>query len=366
MSLKPISRRLLEFFVDDSVFHNRTLLLLYYQGIIPYKPFDMQCLMLISDDMFEENLPKIVQNSQNFVVGLSGGADSLCLTMLLNRYAVKHQKNMTACFVDHKLRQESSEEILPIIDILKQNKIKYEVLTWNHDIDIGGNIEKKARENRYRLLFEFCEKTASNLLFIAHNKCDQWETFFMRLSKGSGLLGLSCMKPLIKFENNFIIRPMLNFSPNDIRETLKSRFQISNYVLDPSNDDPKFERVRWRKTYDLLEQLDLTMDKVLKTVHRLQTANECLDNLAKKLSNEIFDGKYIDIKKYSSLEKELKIRVLNCVIHEVLGQHKLVSRSLLNRISEEICLKTFSATNIASLVFRRDKTKNVKISKEQR
>ena len=322
--------------------------------------------MLISDKMFEENLPSIAREGDKFVVGLSGGGDSLCLTMFLHQFSIRNKKDMIACFVDHKLRKESSKEILPIIEILKKHSIKYEVLTWEHGADIGGNVEKKARENRYRLLFDFCEKVHSNLLFIAHNKLDQWETFFMRLSKGSGLRGLSCMNKISRFENKFIVRPMLSFSPSDIRETLQVRFGIDNYVLDPSNDDLRYERVRWRKSYGCFEQYGLKMDNVLESVNRLQIANECLDRLAKKISAEIFDGKYIDIKKYRDYDEELRIRILHCVISSVLRHYRMVSYSLLKRVSAEICLKDFSAINIAGLVFQRDKTKNVKVFKEAR
>jgi len=269
--------------------------------------------------------------------------------------------------VDHKLRPESSTEIIPTIDILKKHSVDYRISVWEHP-EIVGSIEQKARAARYDFLYRYCLETGAEILMTAHHALDQWETFFMRLSRGSSLRGLSSINPISKFRNIQLARPLLHFSPWDIRDTLKERFGITEYVRDPSNDQEKFERVRWRKTYqNLAEIYGLNLKNVNRTIERLQNSNACLDEIAENLIGELFSAPYINIKKFKNLHLEMKIRILDKLINRLSdkGQH-IVSYGLLQKVAYEICLRDFTATNISGLVFRRDRTKNVKIYREIR
>lgn len=321
--------------------------------------------MIISDWDFSKKLVDI--DWESAMIGLSGGADSLCLILLLNEYAKKNNKKIYAGIVDHKLRPESSIEILPIIEILKKNDIPYKILVWDHDKDIGGNIERKAREARYDLLYKLCKDMKSDVLMTAHHALDQWETFFMRLSRGSSVKGLSSIKYLSKYRDIRLLRPLLDFSPYDIRDTLENRFNIKNYVKDPMNEQIEFERVRWRNSYkDLSNQYHLDIKNINKSIGRIQRANDCLSEISINLSEKIFDGEYIDIKKFRDLHIELKIRILDILVSKFSSKHQIISNSLLEKISDEIIKKDFIATNFAGVVLRRDRTKNIKIYKENR
>jgi tRNA(Ile)-lysidine synthase len=320
--------------------------------------------MVISDLLFAEQVAEI-RDKKRWVVALSGGADSLCLTLLANDYAVRHNIELYAGIVDHKLRPESSEEILPIIEILKTNNIRYRVLIWNHG-DLKGSLEKKAREARYGLLYDYCKEVDCKVLMTAHHALDQWETFFMRLSRGSALKGLSCIKPIASFNGVFLVRPLLEFNPDSIKQTLQDRFNITEYVKDPSNNQCIFERVRWRQAHkDLSEKYSLGIKGISKSVKRLQQANEAIDQLVRGMTGELFDGKYIDICKFQKLPLELKIRILEAIIISLRGI-RIVSYNLLEKTVNKICLPLFTATNLSGLILRRDKTKNIEVVIESR
>ena len=323
--------------------------------------------MIITNENFFEILKHLLPNdSHKSVVGLSGGADSLCLTLLMNEYSKFSKNEIFACIVDHKLRPESSTEIIPIIDILKSRGINYKVLVWEHE-KIIGSFENKARIARYNLLYNYCKELGSEFLMTAHHALDQWETFFMRLSKSSSLKGLSAIKPISNFRDIKLIRPMLNFSPEDIKQTLIERFGITNYVKDPSNESLEFERVRWRKSYEVLSKTyKLGLENIGKSIERLRVADDCLNELAQDFEKDIFDGYYINIKKFRNIHLELQIRVLNLIIDRVLNKNRIVSYSLLMRVCFQICQKDFVAINLAGLILRRDYTKNVKIYREER
>lgn len=323
--------------------------------------------MIITNEIFFELLNPLLPNTfHKYVIGLSGGADSLCLTLLTNEYAKLTKNKIFACIVDHRLRPESSTEIIPILSILEAQKINYKILIWKHE-EITGNIENRARIARYDFLYNYCKEIDSKFLMTAHHALDQWETFFMRLSKGSSLKGLSAIKSISNFRDIKLIRPMLNFSPEDIKETLIERFGVANYVNDPSNESLEFERVRWRKAYKTLSEVyKLNLENVGKSIKRLQLADDCLNRLAESFAKELFQDHYIDIKKFKDLHSELQIRVLSLLIEQLSDRKRIVSYSLLLRVSKQICSKDFVATNLAGLVFRQDRTKNVKIYKEKR
>ena len=323
--------------------------------------------MIITKELFADEISRLSIQDKRWVIGLSGGADSLCLVLLANEYVTENGGSVKACIVDHKLRPESSTEIIPTIDILKEHSVDYRISVWEHP-EIVGSIEQKARAARYDFLYRYCLETGAEILMTAHHALDQWETFFMRLSRGSSLRGLSSINPISKFRNIQLARPLLHFSPWDIRDTLKERFGITEYVRDPSNDQEKFERVRWRKAYQNLADIyGLNLKNVNRTIERLQASNDCLDEIAENLIGELFSAPYINIKKFKNLHLEMKIRILDKLINRLSdkGQH-IVSYGLLQKVAYEICLRDFTATNISGLVFRRDRTKNVKIYREIR
>ena len=91
--------------------------------------------------------------------------------------------------VDHKLRKESSKEALFVKKLLKQNKIQANILTHKGKKPLS-NVQSQAREIRYNLISKECVKNKLRYLLTAHHEDDQVENFFIRLTRGSGLLGL--------------------------------------------------------------------------------------------------------------------------------------------------------------------------------
>lgn len=315
----------------------------------------------ISKFMIIDNIQLPIDNSQVIVVGLSGGADSLCLTLLLNQWCSNNNCKLYACIVDHKLRPESSSEILPIVEILKNNKISYEILIWEHDPTITGNLELKARMARYELLYKYCKTVHSKYLCIAHHALDQWETFFMRLSKGSGLTGLTSMKVCTNYKDIYILRPLLIFSPDDIKQTLISKFNITNYVKDPMNEDIKYERVKWRTQYNYLQNLNLNIIEINKTISRLQQVEDYCNQTVNNLLLDIYKAPYLDLLVFRTLHIELKMRILK----KIADTNNIISYTLLKRMAEEISHKNFKAITFCGLIWKRSKNK-IKIQKENR
>ena len=100
---------------------------------------------------------KELKNNKKIVVAVSGGIDSLSLTLLANDQAKKNNIKIIGITVDHGLRKSSYDEAVYINHLLKKFNIEHHILIWE-DKKPNHNIENIAREARYNLIFDFCRK----------------------------------------------------------------------------------------------------------------------------------------------------------------------------------------------------------------
>ena len=139
-----------------------------------------------------------------------------------------------------------------------------------------SNIQKKARDIRYSLISRYCIKKNVRYLLTAHHGDDQIENFLIRLFRGSGITGLSSMSINTKYNKNLkIIRPFLSFKKSDLKYTTLKYFKT--YIMDPTNKNEKFLRVRIRKYKKSMEKEGLDTKKIIKTVDNLVSANQALN-----------------------------------------------------------------------------------------
>ena len=130
-----------------------------------------------------------------FVLGLSGGSDSMALLHLLKNFMEKNQNlsiEIYPVIIDHDLRSNSGDEALAVKKVAEKLGFKT-IIKKILSKKPTGNIQNWARKRRRDLL---CEKTfelSANLL-LGHHSDDQAETMFMRLSRHSGIDGLVGMK----------------------------------------------------------------------------------------------------------------------------------------------------------------------------
>ena len=151
----------------------------------------------------------------NFIVAVSGGADSLALAFLTKVYALKKNINPRYFIVDHKLRKESTYEAQKVRSILKSIKINSQVLNWKGKKPTS-NIQSLARSKRYELLFLKCKKLKISNLVLGHHIDDVIENFFLRMARGSGLKGLVSLGTNTQIENINLIRPLIEFEKRDL------------------------------------------------------------------------------------------------------------------------------------------------------
>lgn len=245
-------------------------------------------------------------------VACSGGADSLALTLILNNWVKRHGKEIIAFHVDHKLRPTSTLEAAQLSEWLKSHHIPHEILTWNHN-GVGTRIQERAREARYQLLNAAARKHSIQYMFLAHHLKDQEETFWMRLSKGSGIDGLSGMNSYVHKEGVTYLRPLLNINPERLKLYLNSIQQP--WIQDPSNENQKYLRIRLRS---LLHEEGYSLDK---TLSKLQEDSDYIHSEVEKWMSENLSQNEDSIQVPSlsliSLHPALAKRVLQSLIQKV-------------------------------------------------
>ena len=177
-------------------------------------------------------------------IAVSGGRDSIALAFLCDRWVKTMGGEAVLLTVDHGLRAESANEAEFVADWAANREIACQVLRWEGDKPSSA-VQQAARDARYTLMEDWCRKQGIVHLFLAHHGDDQGETLLMRLSKGSGAAGLAAMAPITETRHLRLLRPLLSVSRTRLEDTLAQ--QGMDWVEDPSNADPKYERTLVRK-----------------------------------------------------------------------------------------------------------------------
>ena len=282
------------------------------------------------------SLPKRV------AVAVSGGADSLCLCLLAFLWAKEKGVKLFALTVDHRLRPESADEADFVHNVLTEKGIEHTTLVWQGEKP-KTRIEEKAREERYRLLLDWCKKKNVPVLLIAHHQDDQAETFFQRLIHSSGVDGLSGIQAKTVRDGIQLWRPLLDFSRKDIQETMKKYFH-QKWVEDPSNQSVEYERVRLRKFQNQLDKVGLSTEAVALSARRLSRARHALEQMTLDFWTThvlCHDAGFIFIDKrdFAPLPEEIALRILNKALTYVSGAEARMSQleTLYPQLAKNVC-----------------------------
>lgn len=214
-------------------------------------------------------------------VAVSGGGDSIALLHLAREWAAGAGVTVRVATVDHGLRAESADEAAGVARASAALDLPHQILRWT-DWNGRGNLQSEARAARRRLLADWAVSGGLGAVLLGHTMDDQAETVLMRLGRGSGVDGLSGMRAAMRGEGVTWLRPLLGVKRAELRDWLRAR--RIDWVDDPSNDDPRFDRVKARKALATLDDLGVTAEGLAATASRLQDARDALDHAAGALA----------------------------------------------------------------------------------
>jgi tRNA(Ile)-lysidine synthase len=212
------------------------------------------------------------------VAAVSGGSDSLALLFLLDdlRKARASFPHILVVTVDHGLRPEAREEASYVAELCKAAGLEHRVLSWTGPKPVSG-ISARARDARYALLCGAAREAGTDVVLTGHTRDDQNETFMMRSARG-GERGLAGMAPVTLLEREtWLVRPLLGVTRERLRQYLRGRDIV--WRDDPSNTNPRYERVRVREALQIQNREDIQVLIAQKGLKRRALNAEAADFL---------------------------------------------------------------------------------------
>ncbi len=210
--------------------------------------------------------------SNTIAIAVSGGGDSLALLHLAAAWAQTRSVRLVALTVDHGLRAESVQEAAFVAQSAAKLKMPHHSLKWS-GWDRRGNLQDMARQARRKLIEDWSRAQGVVTVLTGHTADDQAETVLMRLARGSGVDGLTGMAETVQHGMRWA-RPLLEERREDLRNYLKD--QDVEWIEDPSNEDPRFDRVRARQMLGNLNDLGLSVERLIQTAEHMRAAQRSL------------------------------------------------------------------------------------------
>ena len=291
-------------------------------------------------------------NKKKYLVAVSGGPDSLALVALTKAYNYRKKIQFHYVLVDHNIRTNSRQEAKKVKKILKKKQINLRIFL--NKKKITRNIQAEARDSRYQILVNYCKKNNIKIILTAHNLEDQVETFFIRLSRGSGLKGLSAMKPLSVINNHVkLYRPLLDTEKKFLIKISKKTF--GKFIKDPSNNNFKFLRTKIRNLKKTLENSGIKYERIFKSIQNLSISKNTLEGYLNKIFKELIYKKkkeiFINLKKYEELNKDIKIALINESVKRLKKNYYDLRSKKVENLINNIGRKDFKSSTLGGCIF---------------
>lgn len=286
----------------------------------------------------------LLNKDSHVLVALSGGADSVCLLLLL----AKLQYKVTAVHCNFRLRgEESLRDENFVRDLCLKNGIKLYVRSFDtHQYAVQNkiSIEMAARDLRYAYFEQLRNEIGADAIAVAHHRDDSVETFIMNAVRGTGIRGLGSIQP----RNGYVIRPFLCVSHEEILCELQDYGQ--QYVTDSTNYETVYTRNKVRlDIVPLLRSLNSSAsENIFTTIMNMQETlkiyNSFIEEMKRKCVSEENDACIVSMTQIRACISPIS------VLYEILSE-KGFNR---NQVCEMLDITDSGRTFISS----RDETDN--------
>lgn len=296
-------------------------------GLLPIE----QRVKNILDQTFQEKDPPIL------VIGVSGGADSMCLMHILNKLGAK----LHAVHINYKKRGEAANKDAELVEhVARKLKISYKVIELNPAQAKGKNFQQWARKIRYDVFETVQSKINARGIAVAHHKNDQIETILQKLFRGGGLISWSAMQAW----DGGLFRPLIGVSREEIE--IYCRENGIPFRTDASNLDSDYARNFLRNEWvpQIEEHFPGWQTNVLRIAEQGKIFESSLDYILQNITD---DKDRIHRIAFLQLDEALQKSVLLYYIKRV-DATKEVSRHALKELSKLADLQTGKSIQLAS------------------
>lgn len=293
---------------------------------------------------------KLIENGDCVIAGVSGGADSVCMLLLLKELQKKLGFFLEVVHVEHGIRGvESENDAAFVIRLCEELEVPLKLYfvqadTYAKEQKLG--LEEAARILRYDCYVQATQDVVSARVKIAlaHHADDNAETVLFQMIRGSGIDGLSGMRPKRELVSGVeVIRPLLTVTRAQIEAYLNTAGQP--YCVDSTNADVSYSRNKIR--CDVLPMLSGINTQAVSHINQsaalLRELGDYLQKQVKIVSQRILlkqeKGLLILENEWSVLPEVLKKEVLHLAISKAAGQSKDIGRDHVELLADLFALQ---------------------------
>lgn len=272
----------------------------------------------------------MVEEGECILAAVSGGADSICLLLIL--LALQQTKHYQLCVVhvEHGIRGEDSmQDALFVEHFCKNHQIACKIFHC-HAIEYAREykmtVEEGARALRYKYFYQAAALFQADKIAVAHNQNDCAETILFHLARGTGLKGMCGIPPV----RDKIIRPLLCVRRKEIEAYLAERKQ--KFCQDKTNETLDYTRNKIR--HQILPVLEEINEQAVAHINQIAFSATEAEELVEHLAE---DAK----KKYVSQDK-LGFHIFK----EILEEKPILQKAILHKVLVEIAKKNQDISKI--------------------
>lgn len=229
---------------------------------------------------------QLIAEGDQVVLGVSGGADSVCLFRMLLTLKERLSFSMKVIHVNHGIRGDEAKRDEQFVEELCR--------TWNVPMQVVAydipsiakerhlSEEEAGRMMRYQSFYDALESTGGKIA-VAHHMDDNAETVLMQLVRGSGIRGLIGMQK----KSGAVIRPLLLLRRDEIEAYLRKIGQA--YCNDSTNACNQYTRNRVRnQVMPLLGELNRSaVENIVSAAEQLEEIEEYLSEKTDQIWNQV-------------------------------------------------------------------------------
>lgn len=264
----------------------------------------------------------MINEGDRIVIGVSGGADSVCLFHVLMELIPIYRISLYVVHINHGIRLEDADKDEEFVkNLCHKNNIPIHSVKVNVSSiakELGLSVEEAGRMVRYQEFYKVYNENKCNKIAIAHNKNDNAETILFHMFRGTGLKGLSGIPPV----RNEIIRPLLNVERDEIESYLSQKDE--KFCIDDSNYTDDYSRNIIRNHILKLAR-DNINGKAIENIYRAGNhIREVNDYLEKKIEdtfsyvvtyNKEYNQYIIPSKTFQNEEKVIKRGIIRKIFY---------------------------------------------------
>ena len=277
----------------------------------------------------------LLEHGDKIIVGVSGGADSVCLLFLLLSMQKDYDLKLHVVHVNHGIREDAKEDAAYVERLCSIYGLPFHLYEKNIAQiakERACGEEEAGRMVRYEAFYEVMKEEKCDKIAVAHNSNDRAETMLFHLFRGTGLAGLASIRP----KRNDIIRPILCLGRNQIEEYLKEN--RIEYRHDSTNDTDEYTRNKIRHnilpyaqshiTYGCVANMHRTADILAETEDYLvwQTENAISRCLKRRTAITTNEGSYrLDVQSFLKEHSLIQKRLVFSLLKALTPQNKDIS-----------------------------------------